>query len=141
MLGCLGGQQSLSGTVLPNAPAWKFALSAQHEERIGHDLGLAFTANWMWQSGVMYSLLQDPQSRQSAYGLLGLGSELHNGRKRLRLYCSNVLDSSYALNRGRDGNWNLNPYGLMPGSVTDAVKWTPGRNSTRSLRTEFAVNF
>lgn len=140
-LGCVGGQQSLSGKVLPNAPAWKVALNLDHEERLGSEWQVTFLGNWMWQSGIVESLLQDPASQQGAYGLLGLGIDLHSARYSLKLYGSNMLDSHYALNRGRDGSWNINPYGAGPGPVSDAIKWTPGRDASRYVRAEFALNF
>ncbi|WP_206240395.1 TonB-dependent receptor [Novosphingobium terrae] len=140
-LGCIGGQQDLSGKVLPNAPAWKFSVNAVHEERLGHDLTLALTGNWMWQSSIVESLLQDPDSVQKAYGLLGLGIEIRDPSKSFGIYCSNVLNTSYALNRQRDGNWNINPYGALPGPTSDAIKWTPGRDSRRYVRVEFAAHF
>ncbi len=140
-LGCIAGQQDLAGKRLPNAPRWKFSLSATHDERIADDLALTLIANWVWQSPIVESLLQDPNSVQPAYGLLGLGIDLHSARKSLRIYCSNLLDQSYALNRGRDGNWNINPYGAAAGPLSDATKWTPGRDSSRYVRAEFALRF
>ncbi|WDF72545.1 TonB-dependent receptor [Novosphingobium sp. KACC 22771] len=140
-LGCIGGQQDLSGKVLPNAPAWKFSINAVHERRIGHDLTLALTGNWMGQSSIVQSLLQDPNSIQPAYGLLGMGIEIRSPAKSLGIYVSNLLDTSYALNRSRDGNWNINPYAVLPGPVSDAIKWTPGRDSTRYIRAEFSAHF
>ncbi|BEV00456.1 TonB-dependent receptor [Novosphingobium olei] len=139
--GCINGQQDLAGKSLPNAPRWKFSLSAEREIRLRAETGLRLTANWVWQSRVVQSLLQDPNSVQRAYGLLGLGAELHDGRRRLRIYCSNLFDQNYALNRGRDGNWNINPYGATSAPISDATKWTPGRDSSRYVRVEFASSF
>jgi iron complex outermembrane receptor protein len=140
-LGCIGGQQDLSGKRVPNAPRWKASVSGQHDERIGRDLDLVFTLNWSWQSRIVENLLQDPDSVQGAYGILNLGVELKRGATRFRLSCANLLDKSFALNRGRDGNWNINPYGALPGPVSDAIKWTPGRDSRRYVRAEFSIGY
>lgn len=140
-LGCVRGEQDLSGKPLPNAPMWKVSLSAEHDERLGPDLGLKFIANWTWQSSVVKSLLQDPNSVQGAYGLFGLGIELHGQNKSFRIYCANLFDKSFALNKGRDGNWNINPYGATAGAISDATKWIPARDSSRYVRVEFAVTF
>lgn len=140
-LGCVNGQQDLAGKSLPNAPKWKFSLNAEREIRLRGDTGLTLTANWVWQSRTIQSLLQDPNSVQEAYGLFGLGIELHDAQRRLRVYCSNLFDKSYALSRGRDSNWNINPYGAIAGPISDATKWTPGRDSRRYVRVEFANRF
>src|SRR5262249_24767837 len=102
---------------------------------------LFFTAGWHWQSKVYHSLQQDPDSIQKAYGLLNLGVGGQKGKWKGSLFCNNVLDHNYALTRGRNGNWNNNPYGASAGPISDAINWTPGRDSVRYFGLKLAYNY
>ena len=53
----------------------------------------------------------------------------------------NVLDKGYSLAKARNGDWNINPYGASAGSITDAVKWTPGRDSARYVGVELSAHY
>lgn len=140
-LGCIDGQQALSGASLPHAPRWKFTLGARQAARLTHAVQMTLIANWRWQSAVMQSLLQDPDARQEAYGVLDLGIDLVRSRTRIGLYARNLLDRGHALNRGRDGNWNINPYGALAGPVSDAIKWTPARDTARFFGAELTLSY
>jgi iron complex outermembrane receptor protein len=48
----------------------------------------------------------------------------------------NLFDRSYALTRGRSSSFNINP-GAAP--FTDAVNWTPGRDSSRYYGIQLSV--
>jgi iron complex outermembrane receptor protein len=138
-LGCVAGKQDLSGTSLFNAPRWKFGLDGQFEQPINGTSKAFVAASWMWQSSVMQSLLQDPNSRQESYGILSLAVGMESRRWKLKAFCVNALDQNYALTRGRDGNWNINPYGTTSGPITDAIRWTPGRDSERYFGVELSI--
>ena len=140
-LGCVGGQQDLSGKPLSNAPKWNFGLSGQYAQPLSRAYKAVVTASWHWQSRVFNSLLLDPDSVQKAYGTLNLGIGVEGGHWKLTAFCVNVFDKNYSLTRGRDGNWNINPYGATPGPITDAIKWTPGRDSARYFGLEFSVRY
>ena len=135
-LGCVSGRQDLSGTPLFNAPEWKFAVDVQFDQPLTGTMNAFATASWMWQSSVMQSLLQDPNSRQESYGILSLAVGMQGRRWSLKAFCVNALDQNYALTRGRDSNWNINPYGATSGPITDATRWTPGRDSARYFGVE-----
>ena len=91
---------------------------------------------------MLYSLLQDPDSVQKSYGLINVGGGVQNDHWKLSLFCNNILDQSYATNLGRDGGWNINPYGATAGApISDAIKWTPGRDSVRYFGVQLAVKY
>jgi iron complex outermembrane recepter protein len=138
-LGCVSGKQDLSGASLFNAPEWKFGLDGQFEQPLTGTSKAFAAASWMWQSSVMHSLLRDPNSRQESYGILSLAVGLESRRWRLKAFCVNALDQNYALTRGRDGNWNINPYGATSAPITDAIRWTPGRDSERYFGVELSI--
>lgn len=140
-LGCIGGQQDLSGKPLFDAPKWNFSLVGEYDQPIGSGYSAVGTASWHWQSEVLHSLLRDPQSAQAPYGILNLGVGLETARWKLSAFCVNVLDKNYSLTKGRDSNWNINPYGASPGPITDAVKWTPARDSARYFGLELSARY
>ncbi|MBB6095838.1 iron complex outermembrane receptor protein [Povalibacter uvarum] len=140
-LGCVAGKQDLSGRPLPNAPRWKFSLDGQFEQPLINGYSAFAAASWHWQSSVMHSLLQDPMSVQDSYGLLNLAVGIESNRWRLKAFCVNVLDQNYSLTRGRDGAWNINPYGAAAAPTSDATRWTPGSDSARYLGLELSVRY
>jgi len=140
-LGCVGGQQNLSGKPLFDAPRWNFSLDGQYQQPLAGDYIGFVSAGWLWQSSVLHSLLRDPDSLQKSYGLLNLSLGIQNGFWRLKVFCINALDKNYSLTKARDGNWNINPYGASSGPITDAIKWTPGRDSARFFGVELGVRY
>lgn len=140
-LGCINGKQDLSGKPLLNAPRWKLALDGQVNRPVAERYNLFAVASWQWQSSVMHSLLRDPNSRQDAYGLLSLAMGMEGESWKLKAFCVNVLDESYALTKSRDSNWNINPYGVSAGPITDATRWAPGRDSARYFGLELSARY
>jgi len=140
-LGCVGGKQDLSGQPLFNAPKWNLSLDGRYARPIAGQYKVFADAGWHWQSSVMNSLLRDPDSLQKSYGLLNLAAGIEGAAWRLKAFCVNVLDKSYALTKSRDGNWNINPHGASSGPITDAVRWTPGRDSARYFGVELSAHF
>lgn len=134
-LGCVGGEQDLSGTPLSNAPRWTLGLNAGITLPID-DGNVIIDAGFHWRSKVLYSLLRDPRSLQGAYGTLNLGVGLERRHWAFKAFVVNALDKTFALSKSRDGNWNINPYGASAGAITDAVKWAPGRDSSRYFGVE-----
>jgi iron complex outermembrane receptor protein len=140
-LGCVGGQQDLSGKSLFDAPKWNFSLTGEYDLPLSAEYRGAATASWHWQSKIFHSLLQDPDSLQNAYGTLELGLGIESDHWKMSAFCVNVFNKSYSLTQGRDPNWNINPYGASPGPITNAIKWTPARDSARYFGLELSANF
>ncbi|MFZ1988747.1 MAG: TonB-dependent receptor [Alphaproteobacteria bacterium] len=140
-LGCVGGQQDLSGKPLFDAPKWNYSLTGEYDHPLIGDYRAIAIVSWHWQSTVFHNLLQDPDSIQKSYGILNLTIGLQSDHWRLTAFCINLLNESYSLARGRDGNWNINPYGASAGPITDAIKWTPGRDSARYVGVELGVRY
>ncbi|NJO13504.1 MAG: TonB-dependent receptor [Gammaproteobacteria bacterium] len=133
--GCSANVQDLSGKRLPNAPQWSFNLNTQYDIPLGRSaLGAFVTAGYRWQSDVVFNLLQDPDSRQPAYGIANLGVGLRTERWKLTGFVNNVFDKAYALTMGRDVHINLPPGG-------NAVNWKPGRDSARYYGVRASISF
>ena len=140
-LGCIGGQQDLSGKSLFDAPKWNFSLVGEYDRPLTADYKAVATASWHWQSRVFHSLLQDPDSVEGTYGTLNLSLGVEGERWKLAAFCVNVFDKHFSLTKSRDPNWNINPYGASPGPITDAIKWTPARDSSRYFGLELSAYY
>jgi iron complex outermembrane receptor protein len=127
--GCVGGEQDLSGKPLFNAPDWNFGLNGQYDIpfTVGSFRGFV-SANYHWQSQVVFSLLQDPDSVQKAYGLFGLATGAQSEHWKVMFFVENLFDQSYALERGRYSQFNISQTAVP---VTDAYSWAPGRDYSR----------
>jgi iron complex outermembrane receptor protein len=141
-LGCVNNQQNLSGAPLFNAPKFSISGNAEYDQRFGNDLTAFYTVAFRWQSGVFYSLLNDPDSWQPGYGIVNLGAGLTKDQWKVSLFVNNLLDQNYATFLGRAGNWNINPYGATKGApISDAINWTPGRDSRRYFGVQLSYNY
>jgi len=142
--GCVGGQQDLSGKPLFNAPKWNVSMNGQYDLPLA--LGMFGMNDWRgfvsgsyrWQSQVIFNLLQDPDSVQEAYGLFGLAVGAQNEHWKVTLFGNNLFDKSYALTRGRSGQFNISQTAVPP---TNAIGWTPARDSERYLGVRLAAYF
>jgi iron complex outermembrane receptor protein len=85
---------------------------------------------------VIYNLSQDPDSVQPSYGIFNLSTGLGADHWKATLFVNNLFDKNYAINRGRGGAYNVSP--AAP-PFTDAVNWTPGRDSFRYEGIRFSV--
>lgn len=122
--GCVGGVQDLSGRTLFNAPEWNFAVNAQYDHPVGAGATVFLTVGYRWQSDVMFSLLQDPASRQSSFGIADLALGVRTDRWRATAFVHNAFDTSHSLNAGRSAHIN-NPPGAF------ATNWRPARDADR----------
>jgi iron complex outermembrane receptor protein len=136
--GCVGSLQNLSGKRLPNAPKWSANLNGEYERPINDRVSALLTLTYRWQSAVVYNLTQDPDSVQPAYGIFNLSTGLEEKHWKAALFVRNLFDRSYALTRGRASSYNISP-GVAP--FTDAVNWTPGRDSSRYYGIHLSVTF
>lgn len=136
--GCTNNLQALSGKLLPNAPKWSGNINSQYDIPIGAGNSAFVALAYRWQSQVIFSLLQDPDSVQAAYGVFNLSTGVEAEHWKVTLFVNNLFDRIYALNRGRSAAYNLNrtvpPY-------TDAINWTPARDSFRYEGIRFSVSY
>ena len=136
--GCVNGRQSLSGKTLFNAPRWSLQAGAFYETPLGGDWTLFGSAGVRWQSRVLYSLLQDPDSAEPAYGVADLSMGARNRRWRVTAFVNNVFDQAFAVTRGRDVQWNIDPSAPTP---INAVHWKPARESGRHVGLRVSVDY
>jgi iron complex outermembrane receptor protein len=136
--GCVNALQDLSGRPLPNAPKWSANLNAEYARPITGNVSALIDVAYRWQSQVTFNLNQDPDSVQSAYGLFNLTTGLEGKNWRATVFVRNLFDTHYALTRGRSAAYNISP-GAAP--FTDAISWTPGRDSVRYFGGEVSVSF
>lgn len=136
-LGCINNQQDLSGKNLFDTPKWKFNINGEYIASLNEAMRGFVNFSYRWQSGVWKSLLHDPASFQEAYGVFNLGAGVESGYWKLTLFCNNLFKQNYALTRGRDTNWNITPYAAI---ATDAIRWTPARDSSRYTGFRLAVH-
>jgi iron complex outermembrane receptor protein len=138
VLGCVNGAQSLDGKPLPNAPKESVNVDASYQYALSRGLTAFIDLSYRWQSQVIFALNQDPNSRQADYGILNIASTIAATNWKLTLFCTNVLDQHYAINRMTASQFNISPY-VAP--FTSATYWTPGRDAFRYGGIKWAVNF
>jgi iron complex outermembrane receptor protein len=137
-LGCVGSVQNLSGKSLPNAPKWSGNLNGEYDHPVAGNYSAFVALAYRWQSQVIFSLLQDPDSVQDAYGIFNLSTGLGGEHWKVTAFVNNLFDTHYALNRGRAASYNISPYAKP---FTDAINWTPARDSFRYEGLRFSVFF
>jgi len=143
-LGCnaVTSTQNLSGAPLFNAPKYSYSGNTEYDIPLAGDYTAFVTATYRWQSGIYYSLVNDPDSWQKAYGIVNLGAGLTKGQWKLSMFVNNLFDQNYATFLGRNSTWNINPYGAVKGApISDAINWTPGRDSQRYVGFELNYNY
>jgi iron complex outermembrane receptor protein len=136
--GCVGGRQNLSGRGLPNAPKWNASLTGQYDWRLNAQYGAFIQANYRWQSDVSFSLVQDPDAVQEAFGIFNLGAGVQTDRWKVSVFANNLFDKSYALTKGRDNAWN---FSRTATPATLAVNWKPARDSERYFGVRASVKY
>ena len=103
-----------------------------------HDWRPFVSGSVHWQSQVVFNLLQDPDSVQPSYSLFDLAIGTQNEHFKLTAFCNNVFDKRYALTRGRNGVFNISQTASPP---TDAISWTPARDSMRYFGIRLGATF
>jgi len=137
--GCVNGQQDLSGKPLFNAPKWNLSLNGEFDSLLRfRDTRVFVSGGVRWQSQVVYNLLQDPDSVQPAYALVNAAIGLQNSRWKLTFFGNNLFDKRYALTIGRSAVYNISQTAVPP---TDAITWTPTRDSFRYFGVRLEVDF
>jgi iron complex outermembrane receptor protein len=137
--------QDLAGKTLPNAPRVKLNLGGQL------DLPLAalpfngfVSATTRLQSRTQYSLNQDPNTIQGAYGItnLTLGAAEKKGRWKASLFVNNLFDKRYAagLNSSiANGTWSPKAPNLP--LAVNTTEWLPPRDYHRYVGLRGDVTF
>jgi iron complex outermembrane receptor protein len=92
--GCTNSRQDLSGGKLPNTPELSGNLSAAYEFDMGSQVQGFMRADYTWRDEVYWDPLNNPQSVEGAYGLVGasLGVKSSNDRYRVSIYGENLTD-------------------------------------------------
>ncbi|MFL6601701.1 MAG: TonB-dependent receptor [Steroidobacteraceae bacterium] len=136
--GCVNSAQNLSGKPLPNAPKWSGNLNGQYDRAIGTGYSAFLALAYRWRTRVGYNLTQDPDSFQPSYGIFNLSTGLAGEHWKATLFVNNLFDKHFAQNRGRGGAYNVSP--AAP-PYTDAINWTPGRDSFRYGGIRLSVSY
>ncbi|MDB5460076.1 MAG: TonB-dependent receptor [Caulobacteraceae bacterium] len=101
--GCTGNpsRQSLTGRTPPQAPKWKLSANFDYHHGLG---SLPFDGVvqglYTYQSEVNYSLNQDPQTIQRAYGILNLSAGIRDPIRHYEImaFVNNLTDQHYYSN-------------------------------------------
>jgi iron complex outermembrane receptor protein len=137
--------QNLAGATLPNAPKVKLNVGGQYDLPLSSgSFDLFATGAYRWQSSTQFSLNQDPENIQGAYGIANAGFGLKDkaGRWKLSLFVNNLFDKQYANGLGNQiatGTWSSKAPNPV---VTVSTKtWLPPRDYTRYFGARLDLNF
>lgn len=94
---CAGNSQDLSGKDLPFSPKVKFNLSLEYFMPVGEDHELVPRATYRWQGDELFSMDQDAEKSQDAYGVLDISVRLESLDQpySVTLFVNNALDENY----------------------------------------------
>jgi iron complex outermembrane receptor protein len=97
-------RQNIDNGRLPNAPRYRLNLSGRYEAPISAALRAFAQASLNWQSSVIFSLDQDPATRQEGYTTVdaSVGLKEASNRYQLTLFVRNLFDQEYASSIFRD---------------------------------------
>ncbi len=133
-LGCVGGQQNISGGTLPNAPDVKIFAGANYEVPLGGTGYIGFAnVSYSWQDEVQYSLNQNPLTVQDSFGIanLSFGARGEDSGLSLTVYVNNLFDTSYA-------SFIRTPGGIWGGSTALTHQIPRGAKRTFGVRAGFS---
>ena len=128
--------QNLSGARMPNAPKIKFNVGGQYDIKMADRAYDGFiTANYRFQSDVLFNINQDPMSAQGAYGIanLGFGIREHKDKYKLTFFVNNLFDKQYSVNN------MMSTSGWGAGVVT--TSWQPARDAFRYFGVRLDTKF
>ncbi len=111
---CLGSPafQNLAGATLPNAPKNKVNVAVGYAHALPFvPLDAELDVSSVWQSAENFSVTRDPGTLQAAYNVTNLNLMLtprKDKRLSVSLFCNNLLDKHYAVNRNNvRGNYTF----------------------------------
>jgi len=139
--GCIASQQDLSGVRLSNAPRWSGNINAEYDFDNFGDVIPYLNLNYRYQSAVWFNTSLDPNSYQQGYGLMNLQVGAMTDHYRATFFVNNVANQHYALERGSQTLWSVNPYGGKAGAITNATFWVPGRDNDRYFGVKLEANY
>lgn len=137
--------QDLAGKTLPNAPKVKLNLGGQLDLPLPSMPFDGFVSGTTrFQSRTQYSLNQDPNTIQGAYGItnLTLGAADKKGRWKASLFVNNLFDKQYAagLNSSiANGTWS--PKAPNVARAVNTTEWLPPRDYHRYVGARADVSF
>ncbi|PZU07979.1 TonB-dependent receptor [Sphingomonas sp.] len=104
--GCTGtpARQNLAGYRPPQAPKWKASVSGEYTPSLTPTLDGVLQASYSYQSGINFSINQDPQTYQSGYGIANLsaGVRAPDRKWEVVLFVNNLFDKHYFSNMNND---------------------------------------
>ena len=102
--GCVGGEQDLNGERAPQAPEFKYTVSANYDLPL-NDMPFNGYGNisYVWQSETASELSRDPRLMQEDYGLLNVSFGIRDKDERyeVSVFGKNVTDEYYSLSKGQ----------------------------------------
>ncbi len=110
--GCTGtpARQNLAGFRPAQAPLWKATATFDYSPDIaGLPVRPVIQGNYVYQSEVNYSINQDPQTRQGAFGIANFSVGFRTAKKQFEVFAfvNNAFDKHYAANLFNSlGNFN-----------------------------------
>ncbi|MDO6415781.1 TonB-dependent receptor [Sphingomonas sp. BIUV-7] len=104
--GCTGtpARQNLAGYRPPQAPRWKLAASGDFTPNLTQNLDGLLQVAYSYQSGINFSINQDPQTYQPGYGIanVSLGVRAPDKKWEVVAFVNNVFDKHYFSNMNND---------------------------------------
>jgi iron complex outermembrane receptor protein len=109
--GCVGtpASQNLAGYRPPQAPKWRASVSGEYTPSLTQALDGVLQASYSYQSGINFSINQDPQTYQGGYGIanLSIGIRAPDKKWEAVAFVNNLFDKHYFSNMNNDtGNHN-----------------------------------
>ena len=88
----------VNGSPLPFTPDWKSYVRADYSIPLDNGLDIELSSDYAWQDKVQYSLDQNPDTIQGAYGIWNASVALadYNEGWRVALLAKNLTDKSYS---------------------------------------------
>ena len=132
-----GTTQNVQDGRLPNAPKWRGNLSVRYEDAIpGTELNGFVQVAATHQSGVTFSLEQDPGLVQDAYGLVNLtfGASTRDDRYQLSFFVRNLFDKNFVNGMQRE---SILTNAANPGNIA----YFPAKDADRYVGVSLRANF
>jgi iron complex outermembrane recepter protein len=124
--------QDVSGGRMPNAPEWKFNIGAMYDISVdSFPFMMSIGANYSWQDEVLFSIDQDKNKIQDAYGIVDISLSLQDNDEAwsAKFYVNNVADENYASYIGDTLGY--------PSSYSQVIS----RNAQRIIGGEIKIHF
>lgn len=132
-----GTTQNVQDGRLPNAPKWRGNLSVRYDDAIpGTDLNGFIQVAATQQSGVTFSLEQDPGLVQDGYGVvnLTLGASTKDDRYLVSFFVRNLFDQNFVNGMQRE---SILTNAANPGNIA----YFPAKDAERYVGVSLRANF